>query len=1049
MATTRQEVISAAERERRRAAAQARLAREGAQAQAEQAGTAVAQQAREAMAATERRAQEAREEAERETAARQARIRKKRGGIEAEAQAVIAGARRARRIERRKADLPFSRPRDLGTASYIEAVDVARKRAHKAGESARDAVSKVRDDYFEQVDKWKAGALTDIDKQLKDIRADIAKSVVGAEADIAKQQADVLSGIGDWETKAIEEIRAFEATNVKLDTGEWVAADTYNMLPPDYQTMLKTLGVEGFNKKADAELTAFKAANIEVEPDMWVPKAEWGNLTPAQQKEVKATGRYTVILPPEEAFAQLKSEGKIPDNAILKSYDDKTGEITYVALKTDLGMDEIMRYWGELNAHQQRIQINAALGKPIADHYKDWGDLSKDERNAVLEFYTQSALPAQTGDRKFYEELWEEQKAQLKDIGIGMIPVYGTIYHWDRMSPTWRGISIALDVAIIIPIIKAMAGGIKASTLALKAKIAPIRTAASTLIKAESALADDMVKALKRAYTTPSKIPGIATVNRQIAKSYSTMIKAQGDYLKKLAAQAELTSKGRAVPAKLRTSVVGHETKLRLAARDFVDTLYKANSKLRGVKDIPVRFDSPEVRRLLNSLPAEMVQNSKTAISGLQLKPGNVKALARAVQRAETALKAAQAKYPTSPSKWVDLMYDLTKAQGRLAQAKAGSVQAIHNKLIKARTAGKAAQANRLQRELNEAIGSMEVEWGKLGSTTGGRVGVIEAKPLSPSYAPAAPPAIGTRVPVAQAAARAITLLIGADAETVKEWATPGAASTPEIVEAAKEVARALPKVKGVTTPEVVRLTEAALRESIKASLEGKTAQEIQTQTLNAVEPITEQWLETKPITQTQAKALTAAAVKTATKTAIELRTTHRYRVPVSPKKRAGPDEERKRYPDGTVAWCQGKLGGKWQYKIIPPPYNILKPITSTTPPRGMKRIRGTPQQTLTFIGDKVPFKNVAFDLGISDGFIDVKARKITFTGGGLATDVGTRLPSPTRGVALVRKAPGKMTVADVTLRRPGARRTSRGVYADRKGTRISRRPHRRWGRIY
>jgi hypothetical protein len=93
-------------------------------------------------------------------------------------------------------------------------------------------------------------------------------------------------------------------------------------------------------------------------------------------------------------------------------------------------------------------------------------------------------------------------------------------------------------------------------------------------------------------------------------------------------------------------------------------------------------------------------------------------------------------------------------------------------------------------------------------------------------------------------------------------------------------------------------------------------------------------------------------------------------------------------------------------YKIIPPPYTLLRPITSRYPPKGMVRTKGTPQQTLTFIGGKVPFENVSFDLGVTDGFIDVKSRTIEFTGRGLQTDVGTRILGPTRGVELKHNPP-------------------------------------------
>lgn len=1065
------QVKSAAELERLRIARQAEQQRIVTAGQARAAEAETEEQARQAMADVEQQVQESKEEARKAAEARQADIRKQQGKTEAESQAIMGKARQYWAKELRKADLPSSHPQTLGIKKYIASVDATRKQAHKSGRDARAAVKKIRDEYFDQVDKWQTESLASIDKQLKDIQADIAKSLVNTKAEIAKQQADLNSGIKDWETQAVADITEFENTNIKLDTGEWVQKDLFEKLPPDYQILLKTVGVDKFNTRVHAEIKDFESKHIEIKPELWVGKTEWNKLTPDQQKEVIKTGQYTTIPTAGQAFQQLKNEGKIPDNAILKSYDAKTGELTYTALKTSLSMDEIMKYWNKMNPTQQQYQINFALGKKRTTHYKDFSELAKEERDAVIEYYTRSYLPFQTKDRQFFKDLWEQQKVQLKYASIGMIPIYGTIYNWDRMSPTWRGISIALDIALIVPLIKVAGQGIKALTLGIKTKIAPIKTAATTLAKAEAAMGDDMARILKQAYSTPTKIPGVAITNQKLANSYTNMIKAQGKYLKTLGNQADLIAKGKVVPAKLKTAIVGYESKLRIAASDFVNKLYGSNSQLRGMKNVPIRFDSPEVARLMNSLPTEMVQSSKAAIAGIQLKSTNIKALAQAVDRAEGALKVAQSKYPTAPSKWVDLMYDLTKAQGRLAQAKTGSVQNLYQELLKARNAGKGVEAAKLQRQLYQAINSMEIEYGRLGFTTGGKVGIATTKPLSPSYSPPKAPTIGTKIPVSQAAARAITLLANTSTDKLEEWITPGGVSTPEVIAAATEVARALPRVDGVTSPEIIELTEIALRESIKTSLEGKPIEEIKTNTINAIQPIVAEWIKTDQVTKTEAKALTSTAVKTAVKTATELKITHKI-LPPGDIPGASAAVKDGKYPDGTIVWRMGSLKGKHgEYKIIPPPYTMAKPISSSTPPKGMRRTKGTPQQTLSFIGGKVPFSNVSFDLGVTDGFINVKDRTIKFTGGGQKTDVGTRMPETTKGVSLTGKPPLLQELASkprvVRQGRKGGKdkpinlniatlqgvRRSRlstgGVYSDKKGTRLARKKHKGWKRIY
>lgn len=1064
--STKADVRSAAELERRRLARQAAESIAAAESQARAAETETTEQARLAQLDIEQQAKAARQQAEEEAATTQAQIRKDQGQTEAESQAIISKARAYRAKELRKIDLPSSHPQTLGIQEYIDTVEAIRKEAHKAGRYARADVSKIRDAYFKDVDKWATESKASVGKQLEGIQAEIAKSLVDAKAEITKQQADLKSGIDDWEAKAKADIEDFESSNTKLDTGEWVDTATFDKLPPDYQALLKTVGVDDFNTRVEREVQEFESKHIEIKPELWVDKTEWAGLTPNQQKEVIETGTYTTIPTADQAFDQLKAEGKIPDNAILKSYDQDTGELTYTALKTNLSMPEIMEYWNKLNADQQQIQINGALGKNVRTHYKDYDELTKDEKNAVIEYYTQSALPFQTNDTQFFKDLWEEQKAQLKDAAIGMIPIYGTIYNWDRMSPTWRGISIALDIATIVPLIKAAGQGIKSITLGIRTRLAPVKTAATTLAKAEAAMADDMAKILKQAYSTPSNIPGVTISNTKLANSYTSMIKAQGKYLKALGQQADLLAKGKVVPAKLKTAIVGYESKLRIAASDFVNKLYGSNSQLRGVKNVPVRFDSPEVARLMNSLPTEMVQNSKAAIAGIQAKTTSIKALTAAVGKAEAALKAAQAKWPTAPSKWVDLMYELSQAQGKLAAAKTGSVQNLYQELIKARNAGKGVEAARLQQQLDQAVKSMEIEYGRLGFNTGGNIGIADIKPLSPSYSPTRTPTVGPKISVNKAAIAAVKILSTANAQEVAEWATPGGTSTPEVIAAATAVARTLPKVTGVTDTEVIELTEAALRQSIKSSLEGKTIEEIKTDTLNAIEPITDQWIETEQVTKTEAKAITSTAVTTAVKTATELKITNKLKTSHDIPGVTSPAKDGV-YPDGTIVWNMGETKRGDEYKVIPPPYTLTKPISSNNPPKGMKKTKGTPQETLTFIGGKVPFKNVSFDLGITDGFIDVKAKTIKFSGEGEQTDVGKRQTSTTTGISLTdnppllqqltrpkgRRGRGNQMAKNATLssvRTPRNRRpVSHGVYTDRAGTRITRKRKRHWKRIY
>ena len=106
----------------------------------------------------------------------------------------------------------------------------------------------------------------------------------------------------------------------------------------------------------------------------------------------------------------------------------------------------------------------------------------------------------------------------------------------------------------------------------------------------------------------------------------------------------------------------------------------------------------------------------------------------------------------------------------------------------------------------------------------------------------------------------------------------------------------------------------------------------------------------------------------------------------------------------GSYAW---KMGLFWKH--IPPPYDIDKPITMKrgVVPQGAKLGR-TPQETIQMIGvSKTKPKDVSIDLGIVDVFITAKGTQIAFAGKGLTTDVGKRIPSPTKGMSINKQKEG------------------------------------------
>lgn len=135
--------------------------------------------------------------------------------------------------------------------------------------------------------------------------------------------------------------------------------------------------------------------------------------------------------------------------------------------------------------------------------------------------------------------------------------------------------------------------------------------------------------------------------------------------------------------------------------------------------------------------------------------------------------------------------------------------------------------------------------------------------------------------------------------------------------------------------------------------------------------------------------------------------------------------ESKSKLAPGTIVWLSG-----WCWKIVPPPYDQLKPISSRVPPVGIRRTGRTPAETIQIIGGPAPF-TLDLDLGWTDAHIDAGSEEISFKGKGLATDIGKRITSVTTGMSV-----GTTSDADVANNVPMSGRRVRYNVAPRAKTR-------------
>jgi hypothetical protein len=146
----------------------------------------------------------------------------------------------------------------------------------------------------------------------------------------------------------------------------------------------------------------------------------------------------------------------------------------------------------------------------------------------------------------------------------------------------------------------------------------------------------------------------------------------------------------------------------------------------------------------------------------------------------------------------------------------------------------------------------------------------------------------------------------------------------------------------------------------------------------------------------------------------------------------------------GSIAWSSGKiLMGKGKsrvlrpvWKYIPPPYNILKPVTLFHAPVGAKHSGlNTPEATIQVIGQAkatIPHK-ILVDLGIKDIEV-VGGKEIKFGSDGEKTDVGTRLKSTTSGLSINEEGDyvPDVDLQDRNVRKPKVKKESHHTSKDK-----------------
>lgn len=944
MATTSADVASAAELERRRLANQAAKARASGQSQAQQARAETEAQAQAAIAQTESQYQAARTQVQREAETRQAEIRQSRGQVEREAEAAKAQARQARAIEQRKVVLPFTKPRNLGTVAYIASVEATRKEVQRSGADANAAVTRVRDNYFQEVDKARDKAVSAINKQKAGIIADIQTQLLDYNAEINKQVAQMNSGISVW--------RAQGEIAIKKAQSDYEKA---------LRASLNRSGTDVFADMKDKGLI----------PD----NAVYGSYD-------KTTGQlnYTVpdMRPGNEIFADLQASNQIAPNAIYEGYDAESGKVSYKI--------EVPNFGSSIFRNMQ----NAGTIP------KDATFVKYDGKDKTVTYFMEGqgtvTVPEPTGSQA---------------SGSGTTTTGGSTTLAGSQNST-NVVGAAAGTAAMATMVITVGG----TTAAVGGPPGWVIGGAIAAIGAAIAIyaERERIGAWIRAHLPGGSQPSNTSEDNQAADAVVTNNDGSVVY----SIQQFTLS-----PSQKRQTVSPLPQEKPLDLRDYLPNIKPFEEKLILEQERVALPPTP----ITKEPPVVMIRDPFD-VPELKQKTSNILIAADAV-------RAATKTIPMTREQW-DRVEEALR-QGRVAEGK---------RIIES-LARKAATPT-IARNLTEAYREYLRKKAILDAARKAYVASLNPQPIKGR---------GSN----KAAAAAIGLWLAQDilrTEIAKSLAagesleTAMAKAHTKVKEMSQELGLTQQQINAATATVVYQvalseMAQQAVKAASQAQAQNLTATQTQTQTLTAAKSAAQVAVQSAVHTHTMTLAQAAELARELDRAAeLTAETTTRIKLPKLPSLRT--EGKGKKYPNGTIVWNQGETERGDEYKIILPPYTMRKPISSKYPPKGMTKTKGTPQQTLTFIGGKVPFNNVSFDLGVTDGFIDVKHRKIKFTGGGQRTNVGTRIESTTRGVALVHNPPLK------TSRGNGRKRlVSHGVYADKHNTRITRKRRRGWKRIY
>lgn len=629
----------------------------------------------------------------------------------------------------------------------------------------------------------------------------------------------------------------------------------------------------------------------------------------------------------------IKAYDKIITN--LKPYTDKEGKIDVAtALKDKAVTTADLRLVGISDNAIKQAEHYAAIGK--------------------IRTYWEGMTP--------WTE-WKGEKVTAAGIGeMAAVTLLPGVWakDWNQMTPTWRAINIAIDVAFLIPFVGWAGKAIKVASIGAKATKALRVTAKSARVAggAQKAFTTSL-KTLKGAEIgtkeyarLSSEVQHLAFASRKadlaFADNIMKLTSITPKQLTKLEKMSGMTGLKQAVidvsdAQKALSKAWKGVDKFKLGTNDYLKQLYEAQKAQTGLDKMLGRFDAVMRPREKLGITTDFdkILHPVKEVEGYRMKwiePGKADA-EKTIAELEDFLYKRRGEMP-------GIQQPLFPAGGGKGKVAIATAEKVKPKVKVAPSISKLKLEPKYKPEVKPEGAKV-----KAPSVFPG----IKAKPKV--YAGKAPEGMDF------AAAAEIARMPAAARERAMREALKEAGITTYVTARVVAATRRITDTKQLTTTLVVTTT--AIQNAIKAATQGATQVQIESQVKAALQPLTRILPATKLQTLTNTIVKTAAKTTAKTTPKVTPRIVPKLKIPVPPIPLPGGGalELTREQLEGIIAWKQGIM-----YKMIYPPYGQKQIVNSRKPLAGVHYYSGVGSALKSIIarGGRVP-KEILRDMGIMD----------------------------------------------------------------------------------